>query len=72
MDAQKKKNLRAALAAVRKQYQDSIAECIVAEPHKTYLQIAREHGVSEQWVVEVCKMRGIGRNALKDEEVANG
>jgi hypothetical protein len=67
-----KPKLQAALRAVRRQYSDSIAQSIVTEPSKSYLTISREHGVSEQFVVDVAKMRHIGRNAPKDEEANNG
>lgn len=64
----RKTKLRTALQAVRKLYHDSIAEQIVAEPTTTYGEIARQHGVSKQWVMEVARRRNITRNRYKDEE----
>jgi len=71
----KKQKLRAALAYVRKQYMDSIAEAIVNETEKGYEQIAREHGVSRQFVIDTAAQRNVGRNRLTAEdmdEVTNG
>jgi hypothetical protein len=65
MEPTGKQKLQAALKTVRKQYEDSIVESIVNEPGKTYLLIAREHGVSEQFVFNAAKLRGVGRKPVE-------
>jgi len=67
----RKTKLRAALQAVRKMYHDSIADQITTEPQTPYREIARQHGVSEQWVMDVARRRNILRSKYKDEEVTN-
>lgn len=68
----KKLKLQTALQAVRKAYQSSVRESIINEPQKPYIQIALEHGCSEQWVLDVARRYGIGRSTPKGEGVANG
>jgi len=71
MDTRNKQTLRAALAAVRKQYHDDISDSIINEPDRSYIQIARDHGCSEQWVYNIARLRGIGRNQFKDDEAVD-
>lgn len=62
MEQAKKPKLQAAIQQIRKQYQDCIERSIRFEPTKTYAQIGREHGVSEQFVYNVAKFRNCGRS----------
>lgn len=68
----KKEKLRMVFARIRKERMDSVAESIVNETDKNYDEIALEHSVSRQFVLDTAQKRSCGRKTQQEEEVSNG
>jgi transposase-like protein len=62
MTTEKKQKLQDAIRQLRESYYDAIA-AEIENSDKTYSEIAQQHGVSEQTVFQIARIRGLCRNA---------
>jgi DNA invertase Pin-like site-specific DNA recombinase len=67
MSEEKLPNLERAVRELRERYYQCIAEEVIYS-NKSYAEIGRAYGVSEQTVYNICRMRGIQR-ARADADV---
>jgi transposase-like protein len=61
-----KQKLQAALHQVRQSYHDDIA-AEIQNSTKTYSEIAKEYGVSQQTVYQVARLRGLCRSSQQSD-----
>lgn len=66
----KKQKLQDAIRDVRRTYYNAIAASI-ENSNKTYAEIAEQHGVSEQTVFQIARLRGLCRTST-ETEASNG
>lgn len=67
MSKEAKLRLQEAIRQVRQRYHDEIAADI-QNSTKTYAEIAEQHGVSEQLVFQIARLRGLCRTTTETEE----
>ena len=65
----KKQKLQEAIREMRRGYHDDIAADI-RDSEKTYIEIAEQHGVSEQTVFQIARVRGLCRT-MRDGEASH-